>query len=217
MKKLSKKKIILIGVVVLVVFLTWFLNREEEIPGKLVNDVDKGWVTYTNEAYGFQLEFPNTWQLFEDFSTGSPMINVYKRVPGVNPPYDHFSNVPHVSVYPNGLPKEGVVGDYEDITEDQKYVGEKVTQFNEYTLEDGSVWARFITFKNPPETWQDWGYIWTRGEVRDYQEICFDGEEEVSIYECNTFNGDYIRRSGTISTAIDDIQIEILDSFRFLK
>lgn len=217
MNRFNMKKGILIGVVILIVALTWVFNREEEVPSKLVKDLDTNLVTYTNEAYNFSLEFPNTWNLFEDFESGSPIINIYKRVPGINPPYDHFSAVPHVSIYPNGLPTEGLVGEIVDVTESQKYINEDVAEVGEYVLDNGDVWARFITFKKVPKSWQSWGFVWARGEVKEYEEFCFSNGEEISVYECNVFNGDEIVRGGNISNGVNEIELEILKSFRFLK
>jgi hypothetical protein len=218
-KKSFNKLYVLLAVVLLLIAAIFILRQsDKDVPaGNIQESEQQSWQTYVNDEYNFSIDFPRGWHLYEDFDTASPIINFYVSRPGVEAPLDHFSRTAHVSIYPNGIPTDGIIGDRVEISESQDLISENVSNFTNYTLNDGRVWARMITFEDHPESWKDWGFVWARTEVKNYQERCFSGEQEVSEFECNVFMGDEIRRFGEVNEDMTQTQLKMLNSFKFLE
>lgn len=217
MKKIKNKKVIWTAVILLTLILVAVANPfSKDGLDKTVGDIKTSsenteWQTYTNEALNFSIDLPSNWHVYEELNTGSPVVNIYKKQPGITPPFDHFSRNPHVSIYPNGIPKEGIVGASEPVV---KEGDKKITNF---VLDNKQIWATMINFSEHPDTWKDWGFVWARNSVSDYEEKCFSGSTEVTVYECNIFDGDEIRRFGEVDEVTREIELKMIESFKFIK
>ena len=218
---LLKYKKSLLGIVILVVIVfvgANFFFKEDEMVGRIEESQKSDWKIYKNEEYGFELEFPNQWSLYESFEDEKLSVSFYKDQFKQDFPLDYFSNTTHFSIYPNGIAKSGVIGKQMDSPDINSKISEPVANVNNYVLEDDSKsWVTFINFSNPPEKWKSWGFILMRNEIRNYEEKCFNGEQEISIFECNIFEGDSIRRFGEINDRDLEIQKQILESFKLIK
>jgi hypothetical protein len=202
------------------IFSYFYMNRAtEKSSGEIrQHEEEVNWKVYTNKQYDFEITFPSSWHLYEDFSTNSPIINLYPQKFNSNPPFNHFSSNPHVSIFPNGLPMDGVVGDQVDVTNNTDlFPNVEVAKTIEFILENNDSWAVMAQFLNTPDSWQSWGYLWARKEVGNYEEVCIRNNEEITPYECNIFDGDQIKRLGQVNVASDQIILEIIKSFKFLN
>jgi len=217
MKNLKTKKTISLFLFALAILVMMFIivsNKNEKPPkGEVTSEAEKiDWRHYKNDEYSFELDFPANWHIYEDFTGPTVTINFYKKTPNTNPPFDHFSSTPNFSVFPLGIPKEGIVGK-KNIVKDTPILNNSKTM--NFILENGEIWSKMISFNKTPPSWKEWGFVWVRNEVSDYDEKCFREEKEVSVYECNIFQGDEIRRFGDVNQKIIDINDEIIESFHF--
>ncbi len=226
MKFQINKKIKLVFWALIFLFFLYFLiviikpNFRNQ-SGKVIRDeISSGWNIYTNKKYEFEIKFPDHWNYFEDFSDSIPIINFYPKSHSKKPPFDNFSEVSHISIFPNGLPIGGVVGDQLDATEsieNERILQESVRQVINFNLHDGSVWARMIQFSSTPKSWNDRGYVWIRYEITGYDEKCMRGEQEISAHDCDFFGGDRIQRFGRINKGNEHLIEQIISSYKFLK
>lgn len=179
---------------------------------------EERWKIYSNKQYGFEIKFPSTWHLYEDFTTSNPVVNIYPQTFGEHPPFNHFSNSPHVSVYPNGLAMDGVVGDRLLINDGEEFFPYVTTsKLTEFKTKDGSTWAITTQFLGIPNQWSEWGYLWARMEVKNFEEICVRNGNEISKDECNIFEGDQITRSGEVDDVSEQLIRSMLNSFKFIQ
>lgn len=216
-KTFSKKNIIVLGIVVLIVLLVATLYKvfsENQNFGTVLQKSDS-WNTYKNEKYGFSIEYPRGWKVAEDFSGNEPKINIYKVEFKSTPPYDHFSDVSNVSIFPHGLSLEGVIGQSRQSTIKFNY---ELEDSLDYLTKNGDVWASYINLKEEPNSeWKDWGFIWVKNKIVDPVYSCSRNGADVKIEECNPYNGDEFERNGVINSEIQKIQEKIIASFKILK
>jgi hypothetical protein len=183
------------------------------------NDVSKiEWIVYKNKEYKFLIEYPSHWYLFEsEGEKFTPAINFYpKESEDVELPYTHQDQITHVSVFPVGVPTGGLVG-FEQRQVVGDLVDEEVLNHNQYTLDSGEHWANYITFKNRPKEWKEWGFLWSGIKVQDLEFRCSSGIGLKEIDQCNTFEGDIIKISGNIDKMEKDIVEHMIRSFKFTK
>lgn len=171
--------------------------------------------TYTSEEYNFSVDVPAGWRA-ENASIGPvPAINIFPEDQTYPEPYTHFTNVHHVSVYPEGIPTEGVFAQTRplDISM-QEEVGDNSRA---YMLGNGDIFGRFIHFANTPSSWTPSGFVWSRVYVAEAEQLCQQGDAYVASNACDPLLGDEIVWAGNVDTTYsDDIQ-EILKSFRFTE
>jgi hypothetical protein len=223
LKKINKTVLVLITAA-LVLFL-WFLTLDKGTGGDgiIIGSEENGWNTYINEEYNFKISFPNDWKVYEDFELTSPIVNVYKPQFDKKPPFDHFSNTNAVSIFPRGVETEALIGQIIDsdidFETDFSETGATVEKVSDYVLENGQIWARYITFEGLEEPWKPWGSVWSRAEISDSEFYCISGMtgENIEVNNCNPFGGDVFVRQGEIDPTIVEIQDRILESFSFLK
>ncbi len=215
-KLFSKKNIIVLLSVIVVAYLGYLIfNVVEQRAnlGVVSQDVDS-WNVYKNEKYGFSVSYPRGWKVSEDFTTAEPKINIYKTDLKSKPPYDHFSDVSNVSFFPLGLGTEGVIGKSRD---SQAKINYETQKSYDYLTKNGEVWATYLNLKDAPENWKDWGFIWVKNKINNPVFSCSRDGAEISIEECNPYDGDEFERSGVVDPEIQKIQEKILASFKILK
>jgi len=168
------------------------------------------WKTYTDKDYGFEVQYPEHWTVRVD---QTPAINFYP--PTVKDPeeyYIHHDNVTHFSVYPLGIPTEGVRGETVAGDRDLSISTEKEI---DYVLTDGKVWATLIDPLKISKNWKDWGFIWFGYEVKNPTFGCISGDVSVPVEQCDPYAGDQFTRTGEIDSDLDEIKDIMLKSFIF--
>lgn len=181
------------------------------------DEVRENWIRYHNEDYNFSIRHPESWKIRETVSrAGTPFINIVPQTNTATEPIDHFVNTTHVSVYPEGIPTEGVIGQTAELTVAMQPA---VAQGRTYLLESQQPFGYYITFETSPVTWEPYGYVWGRIEVNDYTVRCHVGENVVSASspECQPLMGDSLIHSGTVSEQDAATVRTILESFRFMN
>lgn len=212
----SMKKKSIIGFLVLVVAaiggIYWYTSSTP--PADI--DVDE-WVTYTNNEFGFSLRHPSSWQVHEapnDLIT--PKFNIYKPGSDTNDlPYIHHSqNVTHVSVFPQGVPTEGVFGESRGSS-----INFNVPTINarDYTLSNGSVWATYAGVIGTSDVWNESGFIFAGVPIINHTRDCLRDGVDVPQDQCDPLTGDQVIHHGSINENDRRIQEEILASFRLIE
>lgn len=180
------------------------------------------WQVYQSEEFSFEISYPTDWQVSahhpeQEDGAGFivPAINIYNpdTLSDTELPFDHFADVVGVSIYPEGIPTEGVSGDHFDVS---VQIEEDIEKALNYVLEDGTPWATIIWFRDPPESWEDYGYIWSRANVENLEISCIKYGEEGGPEQCEPLFGDRIVRQGEVDQKQRAILEEIVKSFRFL-
>lgn len=138
------------------------------------------WKTFTSEEFSFSIKCPEDWQYSIDTERPfAPMFSFF--IPnddiGDDGPFDHhYVGIDHVSVYPYGIPTEGVFGQTISVSEDWR--SDITRESSLYVLEDNTPFAAYLRFEQVPESWEDWGFVWVRSIVEDEQVVYLvDGEE----------------------------------------
>lgn len=218
MKKIVNKNLNwFIAIVILISIFFVFLaikdfSYKKGLPQK--SDLGNGAVDliYKNKEYGFEITYPNDWKIYEDDSE-YPIINIYKPKFNSRPPYDQFSEITQISIFPEGVPTEAVIGDTKNSEIKLQYEFDKSI---DYVLSDGNVWASFLSFKNPPKNWKAWGFVWLSQEISDLKYECIKEGKKVEINICNPFGGDIFVRLGKVDSEIRQEQLKILNSIKFV-
>lgn len=171
--------------------------------------------TYKSDKYGFEIQHPSNWQVSADENV--PGVHIYKKSDQKPEYLTHHSSFTHVSIYPEGIGTEGLQGKTASTT--MKF-NEQANQPFDYVLEDGSHFATFSNFKNPPVSWQEWGFIWAGVKVDNEKVICAMEDQTPTEGACD-FGYEFVPgvtiRTGTINQADRDTEKAILESFTFIK
>lgn len=204
------------------------------------DEAPETWVVYENEPFGFSIDRPASWKIAESNEGGTAMITIYK--PGSfivsesgstggfvaeTPPYTHFSNATHVSIYPVGIPTEGVVGRMREST---ITFGPKTDRATDYLSlgsgaeaalvrgvdAAGAPWATYVTFAEPPENWKPWGFVWASVALEGDRTVCYRNGKSIDTKSCDPLSGDDIVHTGTPDPDERAIEVRMLESFRFL-
>lgn len=193
----SKKGIsilwLIVVIILAVIVIGWVLvmlpdNIEEREPQRTATTTDESpeaepWVTYENTTYGFTLEHPPHWQVAESGSSFETLITFYPppAPEGQIPPFTHFVNATHVSVYPQGIPTEGLFAPTQRATLDLTFPYEATG----FMLESGEAFAWLIRPLNLPESWQQAGFVWGRVAIADLQVECLKNGTPTPQNECD--------------------------------
>jgi hypothetical protein len=146
----------------------------------------------------------------------SSKFNFYIKPSGVplDLPLTHFVNISNVSVFPEGIATEGLVGETKDLDLD---VGFDVSEESKlYTLEDGTPFAAYIKPVDYPESWTENGFIWIRTEIQNLETSCLKDGEEVDNCDPLADQDIEIVRKGEVDQELWEKQIQVLKSFSFL-
>lgn len=178
------------------------------------------WQVYENTTYDFQIRHPETWNVASDFQRAVPMISIYPTEGATStatttPPFDHFENQTHVSVYPRGIPTEGV---FAPRATSSVSMNPEVREGQDLTLQTGEVFARVFRFSNPPASWNDAGFVWSRTRIDNLETQCLRDGEAISQMECDPLvTGDEIIWNGTVDEEVQRVQDVILQTFEFIE
>ncbi len=180
------KKTITFLLIIIAIFIGYKLLQKEETPEpESINISD--WQTLTSEQYNFQLKYPamdwNTTKAPDDEL--SPKYNLYIKPAGVpvDDPFTHFANITNISVFPHGIPTEGLIGETRAVR--GGWGGNIATSSRVYTLKDGTPFAAYLQFKRTPESWNDSGFVWVRLKLDNMDTTCYKNGEEISDEKCN--------------------------------
>lgn len=224
------KQILLIIVLLVVAFLLYTfgkaINSPEEAPieetpiQEETTGIDmEGWITYANDTYGFSIMHPTDWKVTVT-ETYEPMINIYPKDTVGELPFTHHSSVTQVSIFPHGVPTEGVIG---DVTNSTVEFTEPANRAIDYVLSSGERWATYVTFANPGTEWEEWGFIWAEAPAKNLTMKCIvDGERELPLNDCPLFESPdggpssvQVVREGSVDTETLKIEEAMLKSFKF--
>lgn len=216
----KKKYFFTIFLLLIAVFLLLFglfkIENQENKKGTFKEStIENNWIKYTNKEFNFEISFPNTWKVHEDFSNKDiPKINIYLDKYKINLPLDNFSSDTNISIFPKGIPTDAVIG---QIVDGKIDLLEKTSQVKNYKLLNGDIWAKYVTFLEVPKNWQSWGFVWVNNEIKNLKYKCFSGKQEIKLEDCNIYEGDILERDGIIDLKIGDEQMRILKTFNFIN
>ncbi len=206
--------IFLYGVVVIALVLVglWFLGmsvEEEPVNG----GKDTEWKTYRSDEFHFEIDYPATWEkaFFPDHALG-PVINFYPGGLEEDLPLIHHSSVPQVSIFPHGIPTEGVFG----VTATSSIAfGIPTRLMHDFITSDGDAWATFMAPQYAPPSWNESGFIWAEAPPHNLSIDCVRDGVTIDEEMCDPIFGDQIIRHGSVDEPLREIQVEMLESFRF--
>src|SRR3989344_4494329 len=99
--------IVLVGIAGLFIF----LGGGEPLGKRGEVDTD-AWSTYRNDVYGFEITYPSDWQIAEfPDDPAAPTFNIFPESVTEKPPFIHHDDVTQVSIFPQGVPTEGIFGE----------------------------------------------------------------------------------------------------------
>jgi len=222
MRTFNKKKIfaVIFGLLIFALLLiVVFQGRDNEVDQeqllKRLSDPEQvEWTTYTSATFGFSIDHPSHWEVYEQLENAPPTVSFYPVEKGADPPFLHTDNVTHVSVYPQGVGSGGI---FERERAGTVVLSERAEQNTDYVMKDGKTWASFITFADAPEPWKSWGFLWAGVEIEGLSFSCDRGGTEVDFDNCDPVFGDIILRSGAIDSETRETQEQILESFKFVN
>lgn len=169
---------------------------------------------YRNAEYDITLNYPENWILLEEANLkpamGTFAINIFKRGTGAEQetPLQVHAKAQHsyIAIWPYGYGTELPASQYarldtmENVPEFQFEVdmdASKALIFN-----NGSAWAYNIVPKNPPENWEEHGFIFAQAASKNNKSTCYDKQtgKEKPLKECDFLGGDdrYVRRGDII-------------------
>ena len=191
------------------------LSSEEEPKSEMVDTT--GWNVFESETYGFRLRYPDGWRVasFPDHEI-APTFNIYPENIEESGPFTHHSDIPHVSVFPKGVPTEGIFGESK---KSEVLFQEEALEMRDFVLVDGEVWATLagLSFTDRPLTWTESGFIFARARIANLETICLRDGVPVSEEVCDPLFGDTIVREGNVDSFERAIERAILESFQFTQ
>lgn len=180
---MKKRTLIPLILLILIIGGVWYLDStEEEVSVDPASNADtSSWTTFASDEYNFKIDYPaEDWnKAVKPDDVIAPKFSFYIKPAGVpvEAPFDHFANITHVSVYPEGIPTEGVIG---QTTELGAGWGENVSDESRlYLLEDGTPFAAYIKFNERPDGWNGSGFAWARLKADNFESVCFQNGEEL--------------------------------------
>lgn len=200
--------------------LVWsFIQDQNKQPKEPKTPDTSNWQTFESENYNFKLKYPSDWNMAKDLDDPlAPKFSFYIKPQGVpvTAPFDHFANITHVSVYPEGIPTEGLLGENRSLV--SGYEGNFKDTSKTYVLEDGTSFASYIQFQDNPRSWNDSGFAWNRLRVKNLEEKCLRDGEVITDEQCRVLGGnDQIVRTGSVNEDIWQIEQAIINSIELTQ
>jgi hypothetical protein len=177
----------------------------------------EGWRSYSDEVYGFSVEFPQGWVVATGtLATGEPVISIFQAVSTSSESlvsvYGPEDVAPHISVYPQGTAGE----DFLDVRKGSAVIVEiPQASANDYVLQSGKPWATKAVFESVPKNWTENGYVFTRVVVEEEEIVYMRGDVQITESDFDVEVGDRFERVGFIDSNIRSLEEEVLRSFRF--
>ncbi|PIR46920.1 MAG: hypothetical protein COV07_01735 [Candidatus Vogelbacteria bacterium CG10_big_fil_rev_8_21_14_0_10_45_14] len=189
------------------------LNRAKEQPENPIV-----WQEYRSDSFGFLINYPDDWEVYETELDGGGLVhavNFFPRgsVATTSLPLDHHADSVHVSVFPYGVPTEGVFS-----TSRPSEVTSILGGFGlDFTLDNDEAWATYLRPSTTPATWDQVGFIFARAPISDLLVYCKRNEIRIEMEGCDPLgSSDMIRRSGKVDERMRRIQVEMIASFQVL-
>ncbi len=174
----------------------------------------EGWRTYENTDFDFTLEYPPGWIVATGTIGLVPAVSVYPAADATGtPPFSQHSDATHVSVYPEGIPTEGVFGETQ---QSDVIVPVPGASQKDLVLDSGRPWATIATFDKHPGSWTDAGFVFAAVTIEDATTSCKRGTTVVTDGTCDPLTGDTLVRSGYVDPVLRSAEEEILRSFHFI-
>lgn len=178
------------------------------------------WSSYTNDTYHFTLQYPaDDWNVEEDVSFEfSPKYNFYEKPAGVpvSLPLTHHANMTHASVYPLGIPTEGVFGTAVPLGFSVPYAN--MDESKMYLLEDGTPFAAMIVPESRPASWNDSGFVWVRAFIEGYETECVRNGAVVGADTCDPLTrDDEIVHTGVVDIVAWERAVAVAQSLSFVE
>lgn len=222
-----KEAFVFLGLILLVL-IVWLISKQQPEPFPERPETDEtealemsnslpdvaSWNTYQSNLYNFSLRYPPSWQLAAETGESIPIITVYKSgEAGSVGVLDHFEDRTHVSVYPRGVPTEGV---FSRRIDSRVSMVHPTSLANDLVLATGEPWASEYRFSTMPDSWGPAGFVWARNKISGMSQVCMRSTSTIPDKECDPLFGDELVRSGDL-VGEDRTTIEaILRSFRFI-
>ncbi|WP_157893283.1 Gmad2 immunoglobulin-like domain-containing protein [Salegentibacter sediminis] len=161
---------------------------------------------YSSPDFQLRFEYPDNYKVIEDSLPGkAPVINVFRKNNPGEPPFvihEDFGNA-YISFLPRGYGVDGPSGVQKSLEE----FGNPLPLSFEidkqksrvYLLNNGELWGLYLRFATPPETWSEYGGIFVRYKVRDFEARCkSSANKEIPMEECDPLGGDEILYFGKV-------------------
>lgn len=187
-------------------------------------DLNSSVTSYSNENWGFSLEYPEGFQVLESELPGSsPVINIYVEDARFDPPFaihEEPENA-YIAVLPEGFGVDGPAGKQKTLANWQGNLslapGLTLNNSKVYLLESGEPWAFFLRFENAPRNWKKYGGIFVHFRIQNFQATCYNSESGSSkeMNNCDPMGPDEVRYTGNTETSSKEKIMEILKSFDF--
>lgn len=180
---------------------------------------------FTSENFQLELEYPENYEISEDsLAAQTPIINVFRKNNPGEPPFgihEDFENA-YISFLPEGYGVDGPSGTQKSVKDFGNplslsfEIDEKKSRV--YLLNNDEVWGFHLRFATPPEGWSEYGGIFIRYKVRDFEARCqSSGDKEKPIEECDPLAGDKILYFGEVDEKPKKEINEILRSLWFSR
>ena len=203
-------------VLILAVFVpVIFFHFDNETVVEIDNRSD--WEVYTNQEYGFSLEHPPEWRVVDlsDHELVPKFHLLSSEIEDIDSEsLTHHSDIPNVSIFPQGYPTEGIFGEPRP---SQVNFGDGIEEATDFLLSNGEVWATMLTLDSRPDGWNEYGFIWSRVSVDNFRTLCFEDGEEIDRDRCDPALGHEIRHRGQMNLLEQRVHREILRSFDILE
>lgn len=201
--------------------------KQKEVHKEANHSIEKlNFTSYQNQDFNFQLQFPENWRKHEQKKASKPIINLYSqkvKAPDLPVTVHAPANFSFIAIVPKGYGTELPSGRSKTA---QNYNGNIPVSISidkkesmVFLLENGNAWAYFLIPENPPQNWNQYGFIFAQLAVDNLQMVCLDkaSGEEISMQDCNPLSGDSIKRYGNVASESKKEIRKALNSFSFAR
>ncbi len=178
-------------------------------------DPRAGWRSYHDEDYSFTLLYPQGWVVEKGSILLDPAITIRPDIgtSSARGPWSHHERATHVSLYPQGVAREGLFG---ETRPSATIITLPRAVARDYILENGRVWGTLVTFEEHPKTWTDAGFVFARALVEEEEIVCLRAGTTVEEGSCDPLLGDSLVRNGFVDAEVLKTLELILTSIAFV-